>query len=238
MSSTVASKRIATHPDLPLPVLLCPLRTARRIRLRVDERQQLLKLTHPRRMRANTALAWAATQSAWVEEQLRRALPPEPFEPGATIPLEGGEVLLRWHEGPRTPQLSDGVLASGGPPEGFSRRVELFLKGLALDRLSIETAELGAKAGVTASSVTVGDARTRWGSCSSGGSIRYSWRLILAPPEVRRFVVAHEVAHLKHLNHGTDFRRLERELFGGDTANAERLLRQWSPRLRRLGLSR
>jgi predicted metal-dependent hydrolase len=85
-------------------------------------------------------------------------------------------------------------------------------------------------------SVSVGDARTRWGSCSSKGAIRYSWRLILAPPEVRRYVVAHEVAHLRHLDHSKQFKALEQELFGGDTRPAETLLRRWSPRLRRIGV--
>jgi predicted metal-dependent hydrolase len=67
--------------------------------------------------------------------------------------------------------------------------------------------------------------------------VRYSWRLILAPPEARRFVVAHEVAHLKHLDHGRRFKALERELFDGDVAAAERLLRSSAPRLRRIAVA-
>ena len=62
--------------------------------------------------------------------------------------------------------------------------------------------------------------------------------MILAPPEARRFVVAHEVAHLKHLDHGRDFKALERELFGGDVRRAQSLLRSHNPRLRRIGLVR
>jgi predicted metal-dependent hydrolase len=83
--------------------------------------------------------------------------------------------------------------------------------------------------------VTVGDADTRWGSCSSAGRIRYSWRLILAPPHARRYVVAHEVAHMLHMNHGADFRALERELFGGDIDAAKLLLRRIGSRLKRIG---
>jgi predicted metal-dependent hydrolase len=95
---------------------------------------------------------------------------------------------------------------------------------------------MASKAGLRASCVAVGDARTRWGSCSSSGAIRYSWRLILAPPQARRFVVAHEVAHLAHLNHGAGFRALERRLFDGDVREAEALLRRVGPRLRRIGI--
>jgi predicted metal-dependent hydrolase len=83
--------------------------------------------------------------------------------------------------------------------------------------------------------VSVGDAGSRWGSCSSQGRIRLSWRLILAPPDVRRYVVAHEVAHLRHLNHGAEFKALEARLFGAGVAAAKAELRRLGPRLRRLG---
>jgi predicted metal-dependent hydrolase len=209
------------------------------MRLRFDERERLLKVTHPKSIDARAALAWAASHRDWVEDQIDRTLPPEPFVPGAVIPVEGSDVELCWGEHlARPPQLAGAKLICGGPEAGLSRRVERFLKRLALDTLSMETAEIAAAAGLRASSVTVGDARTRWGSCSSSGQIRYSWRLILAHPDARRFVVAHEVAHLKQLNHGAGFKALERELFGGDTSAAEALLRRSGSRLRRIGLSR
>lgn len=237
--SSVGSRQLASHPDLPLPVLLCAIRRARRMRLRFDEREHLLKVTHPRGVRPSAALAWAATHKAWVAEQLERALAAEPFVPGATIPVEGRDVELRWCEqAPRVPRLVGGRLNCGGPEHGFSRRIEQYLKRLALDRLSEETAAMAEAAGLRAISVTVGDARTRWGSCTSSGRVRYSWRLILADPVARRYVVAHEVAHLKHLDHGAAFRALERELFGGAVAAAEALLRSSGPRLRRIGLAR
>ena len=237
--SSVRSRRIANHPDLPLPVLLCAIRTARRLRLRLDEREGVLKVTHPRHVRPGAALEWAATQKNWVADQLRQSLPPEPLEPGSVIPLEGCDVTLAWSEkATRRPVLDGGRLTCGGPLSGFARNIERFLRAVALERLSNETAEVAARAGVRASSVRIGDARTRWGSCSSDGHVRYSWRLILAPPEARRYVVAHEVAHLRHLNHGAAFKAQERELFGGDVSAAEALLRKAGPRLRRIGLAR
>jgi len=65
-----------------------------------------------------------------------------------------------------------------------------------------------------------------------------SWRLILAPLEVRRYVAAHEVAHLVHLNHGPEFKALEVSLFGPDVSLAKAQLRSIGPRLRRIGLRR
>jgi predicted metal-dependent hydrolase len=235
--SNARSRRLENHPDLPLPVLLCPIRTARSMRLRLDDRAGVLKVTHPRGMRASAALAWAVSQKRWVERQLDKVPPTEPFAPSARIPIEGSEVEILWSpDRPRTPRIEGAHLVCGGPEAGLARRIELFLRRRALDALSRDTAEIAATAGMKAISVSVGDARTRWGSCSSKGSIRYSWRLILVPPEVRRYVVAHEVAHLRHLDHSKQFKALEQELFGGDTRPAESLLRRWSPRLRRIGV--
>ena len=104
--------------------------------------------------------------------------------------------------------------------------------------MSREVADYVAAAGATARSVSIGDAGTRWGSCSSDGRIRLSWRLILARPEVRRYVVAHEVAHLKHLNHGAEFKALEARLFGSGLSEAKAMLRRDGARLRRIGRGR
>jgi predicted metal-dependent hydrolase len=233
---TGRSEALVRHDDLPLPVEIRPVRGARRLRLRLDDKRGLLKLTGPLRMNRKAALAWAAEQREWVEAQVAAMLPDEPFAPGASIPVEGDDVTLVWNVAmPRTARLDGDRLVCGGPSDGFSRRIETFLKRRALDILSQETAELAERGSLTVVQVSIGDADTRWGSCTSGGRIRYSWRLILAPPAARRYVVAHEVAHLAHLNHGPDFKALERRLFDGDVAGARLLLRRWGPRLRRLG---
>jgi len=101
--------------------------------------------------------------------------------------------------------------------------------------MSRDIAEFSAAAGAVPASITIGDAATRWGSCSSRGRIRMSWRLILAPAEVRRYVAAHEVAHLVHLNHGPEFKALEARLFGTGVAQAKSALRRLGPRLRSVG---
>lgn len=236
MLSNARSEAKLGDLDLPVPVEIRPLRAARRLRLRFDERRGVLKLTCPLRTSRRSALAWVAQQRAWIDEQIARAEPGEPFAPGASIPLEGGDIRLVWAiDEARTPRLSGSELRCGGPEASFGRRIETFLKRRALDLLSRETAEIAIAAGVAPSSVAVGDADTRWGSCSAAGRIRYSWRLIMAPPAARRFVVAHEVAHLIELNHGARFKAIEERLFGGDVAAARALLRRLGPRLKRIG---
>ena len=226
----------ALEAALPAPIDIRRLKTARRLRLRLDEASRTLKLTCPLRTSRRAALAWALDQRDWIETQLSRVEPGEPFEPDAKIPVEGVDRSIAWQaDWPRTPAIADDKLRCGGPVAGLSRRIELFLRGRALDVMSREVGEYAAAAGVTPSSVSVGDAGSRWGSCSSQGRIRLSWRLILAPPNVRRFVVAHEVAHLVHLDHSPRFKALEARLYGTGVAEAKAELRRIGPRLRRIG---
>lgn len=238
MWSTASSER-SDEQSLPLPIEIRPLRSARRMRLRLDEARGILKLTCPARTSRRTAIQWALEQREWIDAQLARKGENEPFVPGATIPVEGRDLMLVATPGaPRTGRIEQNILCIGGPEAGFERRVEAHLRGRALAVMSVEVAEFADRAQVTARGVTVGDAATRWGSCSSTGTIRLSWRLILAPPDVRRFVVAHEVAHLRHLHHGPEFKALEAELVGPGLRRAKAALKREGPRLRRLGRGR
>ena len=226
----------ALEAGLPVPIDIHPLKSARRFRLRFDDVKGRLKLTCPARTSRRAALAWAADQRHWIDAQIARVEPPEPFVPGAIIPIAGQQVRLMWSaDAARMPRLEGDVLHCGGPLDGLARRVEAFLKRIALETMSVEVAHFAEVAGVSVAGVSIGDPASRWGSCSSARRIRLSWRLILAPPNVRRFVVAHEVAHLVHLNHGPDFKALEARLFGDGVAEARSALRRAGPRLRRIG---
>lgn len=226
----------ALEAALPAPIEIRPLKTAKRMRLRFDEATGTLKLTCPSRMSRRTALSWAFDQRVWIDAQLARAAPGEPFAAGAVIPIAGEDIRIVWHAAAsRTPDLSHGQLRVGGPEAGLSRRIETFLKRRALSTMSREVEEYASAADVAAASVSVGDAGSRWGSCSSNGKIRLSWRLILAPPNVRRYVVAHEVAHLVHLDHSAKFKALEARLYGPGLSEAKATLRRIGPRLRRIG---
>lgn len=209
---------------------------ARRMKLSVDNATGQVRLTLPPRAPVGEALRWAEGQSEWIARALERRTPPQPFAPGAPVLYLGEQVVLGWDRGfPRAPVLDDGQLIAGGPREGYERRIERWLRRTALETLSAETAEYAAKAGVTVSRVAIGDPRGRWGSCASSGVIRYSWRLILAPPAVRRATVAHEVAHRVHMNHSPAFHALVRELYGRDPAHERAWLRANAMRLHSFG---
>ena len=84
--------------------------------------------------------------------------------------------------------------------------------------------------------ITIRDTRTRWGSCSSKGHLNFSWRLILAPPEILDYVVAHEVAHLIEMNHSGAFWTLVEQSYGPHT-RARTWLRQNGRQLHAVGSS-
>ena len=231
-----ARSEAALDLGLPWPIAIRHHPQARRLRLRLDPDKRQLLLTCPPRSNRKAALDWAIGQRPWVEAELAKLPSASPFAPGETIPFEGTEILLEWRADlPRTVTLDHGRMISGGPRDGFARRIEAWLKRRARDLLSADTADAARRAGVTIRSVSIGDASSRWGSCSASGAIRYNWRLVLAAPEVRRWVVAHEVAHRVHMNHGAAFKALEASLFDGDVATARSALRLLGPRLKGVG---
>lgn len=208
---------------------------ARKWSLRYDLEKDRVRLVMPKRGSQRAALAWAAKQGEWVEKQRLKQDARIPLEPGSVIPFKGVDRLLVHQSGKRMVRLEEDRFIVSGPEEAFSGRLTRWLKAEAKSVLERESREIAAMAGVEIARVGVGDARTRWGSCSSEGSLRYSWRLILIPDAVRRYVVAHEVAHRRHMDHGPQFHALERELFDGSVAEAKRLLRLWSERVRLIG---
>jgi hypothetical protein len=226
----------ALEAALPAPIEVRRLKSARRLRLRFDEANASLKLTCPWRTSRRAALTWALDQRDWIDAQLAKAEAGIPFVSGALIPVEGEMLRIAWDAAaPRTPVLDEEELRCGGSEAGLSRRIEQFLRRRALETMSQEVSEYAAAAGATVKAVSVGDAGSRWGSCSSQGHIRLSWRLILAPPAVRRYVVAHEVAHLVHLDHSAKFKALEARLYGPGLSEAKAALRRVGPRLKRVG---
>lgn len=211
---------------------------AKVMRLAVDPRDGRVRLTLPRRASLQKALAWAEQQRAWIDAQQAKLPQGRPFVPGARIPFAGAELEIVWAAAhPRTPRRDGDRLLCGGLAESLSGRVERWLRAQALAVLSEETAEYAARANVAVASVAIGDARGRWGSCASSGAIRYSWRLILAPPEVRRATVAHEVAHRIHMNHSPAFHRLVAELYEGDADATRHWLRRHGASLHWVGRS-
>lgn len=212
---------------------------ARRISLRADSVNGVIRLTLPPRAPLRDGIALLTSHHGWIAARVIGWPCAQPFVPGAQIPFEGSTLALVWStENPRNIRQFDMVLRAGGPESTLAGRTTRWLRAQALDRLDRETRALALTIGATVSNVAVRDPASRWGSCSSTGTIAYSWRLILAPAWIRQSVVAHEVAHLHHHNHGAAFWALARSLADVDPVQSRRWLATHGASLHWIGRSR
>ncbi len=209
---------------------------ARRMRLVVDPRDGAVKLTLPARANLAAGVRWAESKRDWIEAVIAALPAPAPLADGMIVPFEDGDYRLSWQAGaPRRVTIEGDRIIVGGPEELATQRLLRWLRAEALARLTVETARYAALAGVAPARVGIGDARTRWGSCTATGDIRYNWRLILAPPEVRRATAAHEVGHRLHMDHSPAFHAAVTRLFGRDPKPERAWLRAHGARLHSFG---
>jgi predicted metal-dependent hydrolase len=177
--------------------------------LRIDARSGQVVVTLPQRTAKAAGVALLNDNAAWVRARLAALPEAVRFEPGSAVTIDGVPHAIRHAPGKRGGAwIEDGILFVTGEPAFLARRVSDFLRAEARRRLSLQSLEKARQAGLAPKRVTVKDTRSRWGSCSPDGVLMFCWRLVMAPPFVQDYVVAHEVAHLRHLNHGRDFWRL------------------------------
>lgn len=187
---------------------------ARRISLRVSGVDGRVTLTMPNGVPEHTALDFAGSKAAWLRTQLCKQPDIVRLKSGVVLPVEGIEREVTLSTGRRVVEKDNSLLVPG-PANTMARRLEAWLKALARDRLASASDHYASKLGKEYSRLSLRDTRSRWGSCSHEGRLMYSWRLILAPPEVLEYVAAHEVAHLKEMNHSETFWSCVLDLYPG-----------------------
>lgn len=186
---------------------------ARRFTLRVRAPSGDIVLTIPARASLCDARSFAERHAAWIGARLRRLPRRTSFEPGELVPLRGvlHKITPRrvargtvWVESPSAPDALP-LLCVNAEPCFIPRRVRDFLVAEARRDLESAVARYARALGARPRKVTLRDTRSRWGSCSSAGSLSFSWRLVMAPRFVLDYLAAHEVAHLLHMNHSAAF---------------------------------
>ena len=179
---------------------------ARRMIVKVNPATGEVSVTAPSRRGLAHALDFARGEQDWIKGQLAKAPGPVFLAAGTVIPFAGVPHEIRAAaKGPAPVWAEDGVIWVRGREAHASRRVLDFLKKQARATLEARVLEHAPSLSVKPSRITVRDTASRWGSCSSGRSLSFSWRLILAPVFVLDYVVAHEVAHLREMNHSPRF---------------------------------
>ncbi len=224
-------------------VMLNRNKRARRYILRVDAARRVIVLTMPARGSVREARRFVARNEDWLRAQLARLPDAVPFLHGAVIPFRGMPHLIQHNSGKgRVVRLMEAieeappVLDISGDPRHLPRRLTDWLKKQARQELAARVAEHAARLDVVPGKLSLRDPRSRWGSCAANGALSFSWRLVLAPPHVLDYVAAHEVAHLREMNHSADFWALVEQTCAG-TAGAKSWLKDHGKGLHGIGAS-
>lgn len=228
-----------SHDGETLRIALRRRPSARRLTLRVSSATGEIVMTLPARTSLTLAQAFAARHGGWIAARLARVPDRVPFAAGSVLPVRGvpHRVVHRSERGGATRiEAMDGeaVVSVACQAPHIARRIKDFLEGEARRDLAGAVARYAAKLGQAPRRMTLRDTRSRWGSCTARGELNFSWRLILAPPLVLDYLVAHEMAHLREMNHSARFWALAGSLCP-DLAEAERWLKRNGAGLHRYG---
>jgi predicted metal-dependent hydrolase len=208
------SRLLVKHGSQIYAIRLRRHRRARRYTLRIHPSDREAILTMPPRGTIAEAKDFAQRHGGWIAARLGRLPKAAPFLPGTLVPLRGvphrivhraGERGTVWTE---TRDSGDRILCVAGSAEHIERRVHDYLKREARRDLHKAALIHAETLSVRVKRLSIRDQSSRWGSCTSAGSLSFSWRLILAPPFVLDYLAAHEVAHLVEMNHSPRFWRV------------------------------
>ncbi len=181
---------------------------ARRVGLRVDPARGDICLVCPRRASERTAWQFALDNRAWIDRHLAKMEQPVAFTDGAVIPVFGIERTIRVVKGTSRVtsfELTDGALIVTTTRPDPATNIRRYLYQLMEDTAWTLARAKAASIDRPVVAIQLRDTRTRWGSCSPDGRLMLCWRLVFAPMHVIDYVVAHECAHLKHMNHSKRF---------------------------------
>ena len=196
------------------PLILRRHPRAKNLKLRFEPKSCSALLTLPPGVSDRKALQFAKKHLDWIKEQYEKTPEAIPLSAGEIIPYRGRDVdIIHNPDRPATVQMKNGQLIVGGPLSGFETRLQNWLKKQARRALNQAVEDFKPALGQSPHKVMVRDTSSRWGSCSSRKTLSFSWRLIMADPEILHYVVAHEMAHLVEMNHGPAFWGLVEKLY-------------------------
>ncbi len=181
-------------------------RKARHILIRIDDRTGHVLLVLPMQAELPTGLAFVKSKTRWIQNQLEKIPSIIPFNPGVTLPIYGRDITFNRLVDP-TQKLSntENSVYLQSTNQSFTDDVSSWLKLKARHIITSHAEILAQEIEKPFTKLRISDPVSRWGSCSASGRLSFSWRLILSPPEVLHYVVAHEICHLKEMNHGPKF---------------------------------
>ena len=198
----------------PIEVVLKRSARARRLSLRVSRLDGRVTLSLPEGFPEGEAVAFAEEKADWIRSHLSAALAAKSVHIGGSIPVEGRQRTIT-KSSDRQFAIGQDYIAVPGGETRVALRLRAYLKQIASQKLRFASDHYAKTVGQSYQQITLRDTKSRWGSCTAQGNLMYSWRLIMAPPEVLTYVAAHEVAHLVHMDHSPSFWSLVDQLYPG-----------------------
>ena len=209
-----------------IPVIIENRRGSRNVTLRPKiEPKRVIHISKPWMTTNAFAIKFMESKRKWIERVFDNAPTKEKIVPGTMIEILGRPVKFIHDETRRgNCYLNDDkmVVCIGGGADMFERRVRDFIKSELLDEIKkiIKTTPRE----YWPARISLRDTTSRWGSCSSTGTISFSWRLVFVPYEVMRYVVMHELSHRKYMDHSKEFWANVSQLYGFGVERAKRWL--------------
>ena len=214
LHSNTADRQLILPGRPEITVQLRPSRQASRLSLRISRLKGQVTLSLPLSCPVEQAKNFILEKESWIRAHLADL--PQVAHAGLDrqVPFAGRQLTIRTGAG-RQVVLKGADLLVPGHESLVPARVKAFLKLQARFALHEAVNHYSEHLGRPYGRLTLRDTTSRWGSCSTQGNLNFSWRLIMAPPEVLRYVAAHEVAHLEQMNHSAAFWALVERLFPG-----------------------
>lgn len=203
----LSGKTFEINADLGFDMKVVHSSRSRRLSLRIDKKDRMAVLTIPKYCSKKKAVSFVESHQDWVLNNLQKIPELKNFQNNDTISLFGQKYTIEHTEirGNTHLDKKNHILYVSGGIEFLHRRVKDFIKKLALKEFTKRSEAVADKIGKKVHNVCIKDTKSRWASCSTLNNINYSWRLALAPEFVIRYIVAHEVSHLKHQDHSAYF---------------------------------
>lgn len=206
-----------------MPIILKPNVRSKNMRLRLDKDFKKIIITLSPKIPLSIALKFAHENKGWIEKQLDNSPNIIPFIDGGNIPVFGVKTFLkiipiRTKSNIIKLENNQQCLTIPTHEINFATKTKIILKKLALEAAKTHLKILAPKLNRVPENIRITDTKSRWGSCTSDGIIALNWRLVCAPPDVFHYVIAHEIAHLKEMNHSPKF-----------WAETERLMPNYKP---------
>jgi len=213
------------------PFAVCVSARARRLTARVHVGGRV-EIVVPVGVNAHAVRDFVQRFTPWIDRKVAAmrcfVAPMEPVPPTIEFALTGESLEVEWRPGVtrRLERHGDRIVVQAPDDSAARALLQRWLRGAAEERLVPQLLQLAAELKYSVSRVSIRCQKTRWGSCSTRGTVSLNCSLVFLRPDIVRYLFIHELAHTKHMNHSAsfwrlveklepDYRRLDRELLAG-----------------------